>query len=304
MAHNEWGMARYPLVPGHEIVGIVDAVGSHVTKFKVGQRAAIGCIVDTCDSCKFCSSDLEPHCKESTWTYAGVDKVGNLGHTHGGYSERIVVSERYVLALPDNLDMAAAAPLLCAGITVWTPLVNAKIGPGKSVGVLGVGGLGHMALQLARALGAHVVALTRTASKKDQLLALGAHDVLVTSDAEALKLAADSLDLVIDTVSAEHDVNSILALLKFEGIYNVVGGSPSPLSISPFLLLFKKLNITGTSTGGIQSTQELLDFCGKHNITAKIELIALDRINEAFDRLENGDVRYRFVLDIKSAFGN
>lgn len=218
MAHNDWGMASYPIALGHEIVGIVDAVGSEVTQFKVGQRAAVGCIVDSCDSCHFCSSDLEPHCKEATWTYAGVDKVGNLGITHGGYSERIVISERYVLHLPDNLDMAAAAPLLCAGITVWTPLQNAKIGPGKSVGVLGVGGLGHMALQLARALGAHVVALTRVAAKKDELLALGAHQVLVTSDADALKAAVDTLDLVIDTVSAEHEVNSIIALLKFGGI--------------------------------------------------------------------------------------
>lgn len=304
MVRNEWGMAAYPLVPGHEIVGIVDAVGADVTKFKVGQRVGVGCLVDSCKTCDHCTHDREPYCVDKTLTYASPDKIGNLGMTHGGYSERIVVSERFVLSIPDNLDFAAAAPLLCAASTVYNPLHLANIGPGKAVGVLGVGGLGHLALQIAHALGAHVVALTRSASKKEELLSLGADQVLITSDSEALQAAHDSLDFVIDTVSDVHDINAILGLLKYNGTLNIVGASPTPLSLPTFPLLFKKLNVTGSVVCGQQLTQEMLEFCGKHNITAKIELTPLSKVNEAYDRLAKGDVRYRFVLDIKGAYSN
>lgn len=303
MARNEFGMSQYPVVPGHEIVGVVDAVGSAVTKFKVGQRVGVGCYVASCKSCDRCKGDEVSYCKEGTLTYNAADKIGNLGTTKGGYSERIVVSEDYVLSIPDNLDFVGSAPLLCAGITVYNPLMTAKIGPGKSVGVLGVGGLGHMGIQLAHALGARVVALTRVASKRDELLKLGADDVLITSDTEALQSASDSLDLIIDTVSAPHDVSFVWNILRYAGTYHLVGASPAPVSVPPFPVLFKKLIVTASIIGGLKQTQEMLDFCGKHDIIAQTELTPLAKVNEAYERLEKGDVRYRFVLDIIGAYG-
>lgn len=214
----------------------------------------------------------------------------------------MIVSEDFVLSIPENLDFASSAPLLCAGITVYNPLMDAKIGPGKAVGILGIGGLGHLGLRLAKALGAHVVALTRTASKKDELLALGADQVLITSDPEALKSASNSLDLVIDTVSAPHDISFVWDILRFRGIFNFVGAT-APVVVPPFPVLLKKLNVTASIIGGLQQTQEMLDFCGVHNITAQTELIPLHNVNEAFERLDRGDVRYRFVLDIVGDYG-
>ena len=304
MCRNEWGMASYPLVPGHEIVGVVDAIGSEVTKFKVGQRVGVGCIVDTCTTCDRCTDDNESHCAQFTMTYGYEDRIGKLGITQGGYSERIIVRERYVLSIPDNLDFAAAAPLLCAGITVYTPLVEAGITAGKSVGVLGVGGLGHMALKLGRALGAHVVAFTSRPEKRDELLKLGANEVIVTSDEAAVAAAKGTLDLVIDTVSGDHNIIPIINTLKFKGTFHTVGAPATPLAFASFPLLQGKLKITGSAVGSIRSTQEMLDLCGKENITSTIELIPLAKVNEAFNRLEKADVRYRFVLDIVGHYGN
>ena len=304
MAHNEWGMSTYPLVPGHEIVGIVDAIGSEVTKFKVGDRVGVGCIADTCKTCDRCTNDYESHCAQFSMTYGYEDRVGKLGITQGGYSERIVTQECYVLSVPDNLDFAAAAPLLCAGITVYTPLVEAGAGPGKRVGVLGVGGLGHMALKLGKALGAHIVAFTSKAEKKDELISLGADEVIVTSDAAAVEAAKGTLDLVIDTVSADHNIIPIINTLKFKGIYHTVGAPATPLAFASFPLLMNKITITGSAIGSIRSTQEMLDLCGKHNITSTVEVVPLKKVNEAYHRLEKGDVRYRFVLDIIGEYGN
>lgn len=236
-------------------------------------------------------------------TYSDPDKIYG-GFTFGGYSERIVVEDRYVLNIPEGLALDQAAPLLCAGITVYTPLKKAKIGPGKIVGVVGIGGLGHMALKLAHALKAHVIAFTSNIKKKDELISLGADEVVVTSDEEALKSFANKIDLIIDTVSAPHDVVPFINTLVFEGTYNVVGGPPAPFQIPAMPLLFKRINFTGSAIGGIPSTQEMLDLCAANNIGATIELLPLADVNKALERLEKGDVRYRFVLDVKNAFGN
>lgn len=326
MAKNHWGVSVYPMVPGHEIVGIVDAVGSSVSKYTVGQRVGVGCIVDTCNKCDLCKNDAESYCPEFTMTYGGLDRVG-LGEnaashqseksqehgytpnsfgptTHGGYSERIVVNERYVLSIPDNLDLASAAPLLCAGTTVYTPLANCKIGPGKRVGVLGIGGLGHVAIKIAAAIGAEVVALTRNASKKDEVLRLGASSYVNIEDADALAAASNTLDLIIDTVSADHNIIPLLGLLRYQGTYHLCGITITPLQVPAFALLSKQIKLTGSMNGSTRQTQEMIDLCAKHDITAQIELLPLSKVDEAFERLEKGDVRYRFVLDIKADFGN
>lgn len=305
MAKNEWTTSAYPLVPGHEIVGLVDAVGSKVTKFKVGDRVGVGCFVSTCLTCDRCVAGRDSYCTKFVGTYSENDTVGGLGKTHGGYSESIVVQEPFVLSVPDNLDFAAAAPLLCAGITVYSPLVDAKAGPGQKIGIYGIGGLGHVAIKIARAMGAHVVAITGKEAKRAELLELGAHEVLVSNaeSSEALKAAHDSLDTVIDTVSAGHPIMDLVNLLKFEGRYHVLGGCPTPLSFSSFPLLKKRIFITGSLIGGIKETQDMLDLCGKHNIVANIEKVPISQVNEAMARLEKGDVRYRFVLDIAGEFG-
>ena len=304
MARNEFGMSKYPLVPGHEIVGVVDAVGSEVTKFKVGDRVGVGCIAETCGTCDRCTSHYENHCQKFSMTYGSEDRIGNLGITQGGYSERIITQDKYVLSIPDNLDFAAAAPLLCAGITVYTPLIEGGAGPGKRVGVLGVGGLGHMVLKLGKALGAQLVAFTSKAEKKDELLALGADEVIVTSDAAAVAAAQGTIDIIIDTVSGDHNIIPIMNTLKFRGIYSTVGAAPLPLAFASFPLLMNKITITGSAIGSIQSTQDMLDLCGKHNITSTVEVVPLKNVNEAFHRLEKGDVRFRFVLDVIGEYGN
>lgn len=294
------------MVPGHEIAGIVEEVGSEVTKHKVGDRVGVGCIVDTCKTCERCTNDLEPYCSKFSMTYNYKDRISpelnENGVTYGGYSERIVVNERYALSIPDNLSLQEAAPLLCAGITVYAPLVDAQTGPGKRVGIVGIGGLGHVALKIARALGAHVVGITRSIAKKEEILSLGAHEVIVMEDEEALKAASESLDTIVDTVSADHPIEPLLGLLKFEGRYQLVGAPSVPLKVPSFPFLRKRLHLTGTLIGSARQTQEMLDLCGKHNIGATIETLPLSEVNTALERLEKGDVRYRFVLDIKGTF--
>jgi uncharacterized zinc-type alcohol dehydrogenase-like protein len=299
-ARNDWRGTTYPCVPGHEIVGKVRSVGAHVTKFKVGDLAAIGCMVDSCRECEQCKNDLEQFCDASpTYTYNSPDKhLG--GQTFGGYSENIVVDEHFVLRVPNNLDLAATAPLLCAGITTYSPLKHWKVGTGTKVGVVGIGGLGHMAVKLAKAMGAYVVAFTTSASKTEEAKRLGADEAVVSTDKEAMKKHGKSLHVILDTVAAVHDVNMYLSLLKLDGALVLVGLPESALPVQPFNVVSPRRIFTGSSIGGIAETQEMLDFCSKHNIVADIELIDIQHINEAYERMIKGDVRYRFVIDMAS----
>ncbi len=302
-ARNEWGGTVYPSVPGHEIVGKIVAVGSGVSKFKVGDLAGVGCLVDSCRHCQQCKEGYEQYCENGfTGTYNGVDKhIG--GRTFGGYSESVVVDESFVLRLPENLDLAATAPLLCAGITTFSPLNHWKVGPGQKVGVVGIGGLGHMAVKIAAAMGAHVVVITSSAGKIEDAKRLGAHEVILSSKAGDMEQHANTLHFILDTVSAPHDINAYLKLLKTDGSLVLVGAPTEPLPVQSFSLILKRKSFSGSLIGGIAETQEMLDFCGKHNITSDIELISIDRINEAYERLLKSDVRYRFVIDMKSLKG-
>ncbi len=299
-ARNEWQNTLYPCVPGHEIVGRVISVGDHVSKFRVGDLAAVGVMVDSCRECENCKYDLEQYCEAATiFTYNSTDKhLG--GHTFGGYSDRIVVNEHFVLRVPDNLDLAATAPLLCAGITTYSPLKHWKVGPGKKVGVVGIGGLGHMAIKLAKAMGAFVVAFTHSPSKIDEGKRLGADEVVVSSNEEQINRHVKSLDVVVDAVSAMHDVNIYLNLLKLDGAMVLVGLPENALPVQPFNLVMPRRIFTGSAIGGLAETQEMLDFCSMHNITADIELIGMQQINEAYERMLRSDVRYRFVIDMAS----
>lgn len=300
-ARNEWKGTTYPCVPGHEIVGRVTRVGDHVKQFKVGDVAAVGCMVDSCRTCDPCQQDLEQFCTQGpTYTYNSPDKLSG-GQTYGGYAERIVVEERFVLHIPaEMMDLAAAAPLLCAGITTYSPLRYWKAGPGKKVGIIGVGGLGHVAIKIARAMGAHVVVFTHSAAKAEDAKRLGAHEVVVSTDAAQMQAYASSLHLLLDTVSAVHDLNSYLNLLQLNGALVLVGLPEDALSVMPFNIVNNRRIFTGSSIGGIAETQEMLDFCAAHKITADIELISASQINEAYERLLKGDVRYRFVIDMAS----
>lgn len=301
-AKNEWGIAKYPLVPGHEIVGLVSKVGSKVTNFKVGDRVGVGCMVDSCGDCISCKHDAEQHCvNRSTGTYASDDKISG-GHTFGGYSASIVVDHRFVLHIPDAIPLEEAAPLLCAGITTWTPLIEHKVGEGSKVGVVGVGGLGHVCIQLAKALGATVVAFTSKASKREELIGFGASTVVVTGNEEDFKSVANSLDLIVDTVSDEHDLSPYLGALRFRGIYHIVGGSPLPLKVPAFPMLIKSMNLTGSLIGGIKPTQDMLNLSAEKGVRPKIEIGQLKDVNTLYERLLKGDVKYRFVLDIKGAY--
>lgn len=299
-ARNEWHGTTYPIVPGHEIVGKVTNVGNHVTKFKVGDLAAVGCMVDSCRTCDHCKDDLEQYCENgNTMTFNSPDKhLG--GQTFGGYSESIVVNENFVLQLPANLDLAATAPLLCAGITTYSPLKHWNVGPGKKVGVVGLGGLGHMAVKIAKAMGAHVVVLTTSPAKVADAKRLGADEVVLTTDPEQMKQHAGSLHFILDAVSAQHDINAFLNLLKTDGVLVLVGAPMEPLPIISFNLIMGRKSFAGSLIGGIAETQEMLDFCGKHNIVSDIELINVDQVNDAYERLLKGDVRYRFVIDMAS----
>ena len=299
-ARGEWPGSQYPCVPGHEIVGRVTKVGAQVTKFKVGDIGATGCMVDSCRTCPTCRQGLEQYCQQgATFTYNSPDKhLG--GHTFGGYSSSIVVDEAFTLRVPKGLDLAATAPLLCAGITTYSPLRLRQIGPGHKVGIVGLGGLGHMGVKFARAFGAHVVLFTTSPAKVADGLRLGAHEVVVSTDAAAMAKHAGSLDFVLDCVSAKHDLNTYLALLKLDGTLTLVGVPEKPLEVHAFSVIMPRRNLNGSGIGGIAETQEMLDFCAQHGIVSDIELIPIQRINEAWDRMIRQDVRYRFVIDIAS----
>ena len=296
---NEWGGTTYPIVPGHEIVGKVTKVGNHVTKFKIGDYTAVGCIVDSCRECEYCKEGEEQFC-ESGWTvvFNSPDKQSG-GQTYGGFSESIVVEENYVLHIPEKMDLASAAPILCAGITVYSPLKHWNAGPGKKAGILGIGGLGHMAIKIAKALGAQVVVFTTSLSKVEDAKRLGADEVVLSTDAEQMKKQS-KLDMILDTVSAKHNVNDYLNLLKVDGSLVIVGLPADQLPVGAFNLINGRKSFSGSNIGGIAETQEVLDFCAEHNITADIELIDVHQINEAFERLAKGDVKYRFVIDMAS----
>lgn len=299
-ARNEWRNTVYPCVPGHEIVGRVTRVGPQVTKFKVGDIGATGCMVDSCRTCEHCQSGHEQFCLSfPTFTYNGGDKhLG--GHTFGGYSTDIVVDEAFTLRVPEGMDLAATAPLLCAGITTYSPLRHWKVGPGQKVGIIGLGGLGHMAVKFARAFGAHVVLFTTSPGKVQDGLRLGAHEVVVSTDPEAMRKHANSFHFILDAVSAQHDINLYLGLLKLDGTLALVGVPENPLPVEPFNLILPRRNFAGSCIGGIAETQEMLDFCAKNGIASDIEIIGMEQINEAWDRLLKQDVRYRFVIDMAS----
>jgi alcohol dehydrogenase (NADP+) len=302
-ARNEWGSTQYPCVPGHEILGRVVAVGNSVKKFKAGDLAAVGCLVDSCRTCASCSKGLEQFCLNApTFTYNAPDKhLGGL--TYGGYSEAIVVDEAFTLKVPANLDPAGAAPLLCAGITTYSPLRKWKVGKGQKVGIVGLGGLGHMGVKFAAALGAETALFTTSASKVADGKRLGAHDVILSNNADAMAAHAGTFDFILDTVSADHDINAYLSLLKLDGTLVLVGAPPNPLGLSAFSLLFPRKSVAGSLIGGIPETQEMLDFCGKHGIVCDIELIRMQQINEAYERMLRSDVKYRFVIDMASLKG-
>lgn len=289
----------YPIVPGHEIVGRVTKVGSAVTTFKVGDLAAVGCMVDSDGTCPECRAGFEQYCPNLTLTFNSPDKhLG--GVTYGGYSERVVVDQRFVLRVPANLNPAGTAPLLCAGITTYSPLRHWKVGPGKKVGVIGLGGLGHMGVKFADALGAHVVVFTTTPNKKEDALRLGADEIVVSRNTDEMQRHAESFDFILDTVSADHDVNAYLNLLRRDGNLTIVGAPSKPVSIPAFTLIGRRRSFSGSMIGGIRETQEMLDFCGEHNLTADVEVIPIQKVNEAYERLLKSDVKYRFAIDMAS----
>jgi uncharacterized zinc-type alcohol dehydrogenase-like protein len=294
----EWAGTVFPCVPGHEIVGRVSAVGAHVRGVRAGDLVGVGCMVDSCQHCADCEEGLENYCDGMVGTY-NSPTADAPGHTLGGYAEQIVVHERFVLRVshPEE-QLAAVAPLLCAGITTYSPLRHWQAGPGKTVGVVGIGGLGHMGIKLARAMGAHVVAFTTSESKRQDAEALGAHEVVVSRDADAMAARAKSLDLIVNTVAAPHDLDAYLALLKRDGTMVLVGAPATPHpSPQVFNLITKRRAIAGSMIGGIPETQEMLDFCARHGIVADIEMIRADEINDAYERMLKGDVKYRFVID-------
>ncbi|HTQ52568.1 MAG TPA: NAD(P)-dependent alcohol dehydrogenase [Candidatus Acidoferrales bacterium] len=298
-ARNEWGFTQYPAVPGHEIIGRVTAVGPGVKKFKVGELVGVGCLVDSCGTCPDCHAGFEQFCTGMVMTYGSEDKrLG--GGTLGGYSQSIVVAENFVLRIPANLNPAAAAPLLCAGITTYSPLRHWKVGPGQKVGIVGLGGLGHMAVKFARAFGARAVLFTTSPGKASDALRLGAHEVVVSKDEKQMAAQAGSFDFILDAVSAQHDINAYLNLLKRDGNLTLVGAPEKPLAVAAFPLIFRRRSFSGSLIGGLPETQEMLDFCGRHNITCDIEMIRMDQINEAYERMLKSDVKYRFVIDMAS----
>jgi alcohol dehydrogenase (NADP+) len=298
-ARNEWGNAIYPMVPGHEIVGVVAAVGSEVTKFKVGDGAAVGVMVDSCRECPSCKDGEEQYCERPgmTGTYNAIDRQGNL--TFGGYSDHIVVDEAYTLSLPKGLDPAAASPLLCAGITTYSPLKHWNVGPGTKVGVVGLGGLGHMGLKFSHALGAETVQFTTSAGKIEDAQRLGADEVILTKEAGWAAKHARSFDFILDCVSANHDVNTYLGLLKRNGVMCSVGIPEVPVQVHAFSVLGRK-TFTGSMVGGIRETQQMLDFCAEKGIVSDIEMTSFDKLDRAWERVVKADVKYRFVLDIKT----
>lgn len=297
---NEWQGTTYPCVPGHEIVGRVTKVGAKVRKFKTGDIAGVGCLVDSCRTCASCEEHLEQFCENGAiFTYNSPDKHSG-GVTYGGYSESIVVDEAFVLRIPGNLDLAGTAPLLCAGITTYSPLRHHGVTPGQKVGIVGLGGLGHMGVKLAKAMGAHVVVFTTSRNKVEDALRLGADEVALSKDDSAMKSHLNSFHFILDTVGAKHDINAYLTLLRRDGNLTQVGVASEPLEVDVTNLIFGRRNFSGSLIGGLKETQEMLDFCGQHQITSDIELIPIQQVNEAYDRLVKGDVKYRFVIDMAS----
>ena len=302
VVRNEWSgimPTTYPIVPGHEIVGRVTQVGAAVTKYKPGDLAAVGYLVDSDGTCPQCKADLEQYCPNQTITFNSPDKhLG--GVTYGGYSNSIVVDERFVLRVPSNLDLAGTAPLLCAGITTYSPMRHRGVTEGKKVGVVGLGGLGHMGVKFARAFGAHVVVFTTSSDKTEDALRLGADEVVVSRNADEMQQQSGSFDFILDTVSAQHDINAYLNLLRLDGNITLVGVPEKPLEVAAFSLILGRRSLSGSNIGGIAETQEMLDFCGKHNITADVEVIPIQKVNEAYERLLKSNVKYRFCIDMAS----
>jgi uncharacterized zinc-type alcohol dehydrogenase-like protein len=297
-AHNDWGNAKYPIVPGHEIIGRVTATGAEVTKFKAGDLVGVGCLVDSCGECPSCKDDLEQFCyKGMVGTYGSPDSVMG-GITQGGYSTEIVVTEHFVLKVSEKLDTKAVAPLLCAGITTYSPLVHWKVGKGQKVGVIGLGGLGHMGVKFAAAMGADVVMITTSPEKGEDAKRLGASDVLVSTDAKQMAAHAGSFDFLLNTIPVGHDINPYLPLLKIDKTMVIVGATP--IDLHSMGLVFGRKSIAGSLIGGLKETQEMLDFCAEHNIVSDIEMIKMEDINKAWDRVIKADVKYRFVIDMKS----
>lgn len=295
-AHGEWGPVNYPLVPGHEIAGIVTEVGSEVTKYKIGDRVGVGCMVDSCGKCENCLSGEEQYClKGNIPTYAGVDKYGEP--TQGGYSTHIVVTEDFVVSIPDNIGLDAAAPLLCAGITTYSPLNHWEAGPGKKVAIVGMGGLGHMAVKIAHAMGAEVTVLSQSLKKKEDGIAFGADHYYATSAPETFEKLAGTFDLILNTVSAKINLDAYFSLLTLDGTMVNVGAPGEPLSLNVQSLIGHRRSFAGSLIGGIRETQEMLNFCAKHHIVPKIEVISADQIDEAYERVLASDVKYRFVID-------
>ncbi|WP_252312689.1 NAD(P)-dependent alcohol dehydrogenase [Sinobaca sp. H24] len=298
-AHGDWGEVNYPLVPGHEIAGIVTNVGPEVTSYKAGDRVGVGCMVDSCGVCKNCQQGEEQYCLEGNVpTYAGVDKYGEP--TQGGYSTHIVVTEDFVLRIPDNIGLDVAAPLLCAGITTYSPLNHWNAGPGKKVAVVGMGGLGHMAVKIANAMGAEVTVLSQTLNKQEDGLQFGAVNYFATSDAQTFEKLSGTFDLMINTVSADIDINAYLSLLTLDGTLVNVGAPSQPLPVHVFSLIPHRRSFAGSMIGGIRETQEMLDFCAKHDIAPNIEVISADQIDDAYERVMASKVKYRFVIDIST----
>lgn len=299
-ARDEWGGSIFPMVPGHEIAGIVTAIGDKVTKYKVGDKVGVGCFVDSCRTCDHCKQDLQQFCREGmTQTYNGRER-GTGAPTMGGYADKIVVDQDYVLRMPENLPLDAAAPLLCAGITLYSPLAHWKTGPGKKVAIIGLGGLGHMGVKIASAMGADVTVLSQSMKKEQDALKMGAHHYYATSDEKTFEKLAGTFDLIICTVSVQMDWNKYLNLLKVDGSMVVVGVPEQPVPVHAFPLIMGRRSLAGSLIGGIKETQEMLDFCGKHNIVCEIEKIGIQQVNDAYERVIKSDVRYRFVIDMES----
>jgi uncharacterized zinc-type alcohol dehydrogenase-like protein len=302
-ARNEWSSVMpttYPCVPGHEIVGRVTAVGSAARDFKPGDIVGVGCLVDSDHRCPSCQANLEQFCRNATFTYNSLDKHGTATVTFGGYSESIVVDKDFVLRVPTNLDLAGVAPLLCAGITTYSPIRRWGDIKDKKVGVVGLGGLGHMGVKFAKAFEAHVVVFTTSPSKSEDALRLGAHEVIISTNSDEMQKHAGSFDFILDTVAADHDINAYLSMLNLDGNLTLVGAPEKPLQVSAFALIFGRKNLSGSLIGGIKETQEMLDFCGQHNIISDVEVIPIQKVNEAYERLIKSDVKYRFSIDMAS----
>ncbi len=297
-ARDEWGGGIFPMVPGHEIVGVVQKIGPAVRGFKVGDTVGVGCLVDSCRTCPSCHDGLEQYCETGfVGTYNSYERDRKTP-TYGGYSNNIVVDQKFVLKVDPNLDLKAVAPLLCAGITTFSPLKHWKVGPGQRVAIVGLGGLGHMGVKIAKAFGAHVTCITSSAHKKDDALKLGADAVLVSKDPEAMKKSQGQFHFILDTVSADHDLNAYLNLLKRDGTLCLVGLPTEPAKVVPFPLVMGRKKIAGSLIGGIAETQDMLDFCSKHKITSDVEVIPISQINQAYERMLRSDVKYRFVIDM------